>query len=256
LARRPLIGTVAENVSSFGTGALNIDAARVPIDEELPKYTPGKSGLGKHGIYGSSSRDQGANSPTRYGDKGRWPANIVHDGSDEVLAAFPDAPGQQAALTGDEPTVNGFSGAVAFGGMKKRMAFPSPRIDLTKSSGRFFYCAKANKADRNEGLESLPLRQYSHDGRRKPIENAYQRNDSIAHNFHPTVKPTRLMQWLIKLVTPEGGTILDPFMGSGSTGKAATLLGFKFIGIEREPEYFEIACRRIEAAARLGDCLF
>jgi DNA modification methylase len=250
LARKPLPGTVADNVNEYGTGALNIDASRIPIDEDVPQYTPSKSGLGKHGIYGASSRVQGANSPTRYQDKGRWPANIVHDGSDEVLDAFPVAPGQQAALTGNEPSTNGFSGAVAFGGMKKRIAYPSPRVDLEKSSARFFYCAKASKADRDEGLDGIPLRRYSYDGRHKPIENAYQRNNSVARNSHPTVKPTRLMQWLIQLITPPAGTVLDPFMGSGSTGKAAAILGFGFIGIESESDYFDIACRRIEAAYR------
>jgi DNA modification methylase len=250
LARKPFLGTVDDNVCQYGTGALNITASRVPITGDLANYTPSKSGLGKHGIYGKSSREQGANSPIRYDSQGRWPANIIHDGSDEVLDAFPDAPGQQAALTGNEPTLNGFSGAVKFGGMKKRIAFPTPRVDLTKSSARFFYCAKASKSDRDEGLDRLPLRQYSHDGRNKPIENAYQRNNSLARNSHPTVKPTRLMEWLIRLITPQDGIILDPFMGSGSTGKAAALNGFAFIGIEKETEYFDIACKRIEAAYR------
>jgi site-specific DNA-methyltransferase (adenine-specific) len=250
LARRPLAGTVAQNVAEHGTGALNIASSRVPINEALPEYPPSRSGLGKNGIYGASSRDQGANSPTRYDTHGRWPANIVLDGSEEVTEAFPDAPGQQAAITGREPTANGFSGVVRYGGNKSRVAFPTPRVDLTKSAARFFYCAKASKRDRDEGLDSLPLRRYSHDGRGKPIENAYQRNGSVARNCHPTVKPTRLMEWLIRLVTPEHGFVLDPFMGSGSTGKAAVLGGFRFIGVEKEPEYFEIACRRIEAACR------
>ncbi len=96
------------------------------------------------------------------------------------------------------------------------------------------------------------MRRYSHDGREKPIENAYQRNGSVARNCHPTVKPTRLMEWLIRLVTPEYGFVLDPFMGSGTTGVACAKLGCKFIGIEQRPEYFDIACRRIEEAHRQG----
>jgi site-specific DNA-methyltransferase (adenine-specific) len=118
------------------------------------------------------------------------------------------------------------------------------------SAARFFYCAKASKQDRDEGLGDFPPRRYSHDGRKTPIENAYQRNNSIARNHHPTVKPTDLMRYLCRLVTPPGGVILDPFMGSGSTGKAAVKEGFGFIGIEREPEYFEIACARIAEAHR------
>jgi len=115
-------------------------------------------------------------------------------------------------------------------------------------ASRFFYCAKASKRDRDEGL-SLPARQYSHDGRTKPIENAYQRNNSTARNNHPTVKPTELMRYLCRLVTQPNGVVLDPFCGSGSTGKAAALEGFRFVGIEREPAYAEIARARIAHVA-------
>ncbi|MEX3555199.1 MAG: site-specific DNA-methyltransferase [Burkholderia gladioli] len=136
---------------------------------------------------------------------GRWPANVIHDGSDEILTAFSDT-----------------------------------------STARFFYCGKASPADRNEGCETLAARQYSHDGRQTPIDNAYQRNSSRGGNHHPTVKPTGLMAYLCRLVTPPGGLVLDPFMGSGSTGKAALREGFRFIGIDRTPEYVEIARSRLE----------
>src|SRR5262249_3086633 len=96
-------------------------------------------------------------------------------------------------------------------------------------------------------------RQYSHDGRETPIENAYQRNNSIARNHHPTVKPTELMRWLCRLITPPGGIVLDPFMGSGSTGKAAMREGFRFMGIDQDEGYFEIACSRIRFAQRQPD---
>ena len=117
---------------------------------------------------------------------------------------------------------------------------------LQEDWARYFYCPKTSKTDRNEGLEGFEDKQYSHDGRTKPIENPYQRNKSIAKNNHPTVKPTDLMLYLIRLVTPKNGVTLDPFMGSGSTGKACARGGFSFIGIELEEEYYNIAKGRIE----------
>lgn len=142
-----------------------------------------------------------------------------------------------------------FSGIVGF-----KMKPGARRLDAG-SAARFFYCAKASKEDRNEGCESIPAKQYSHDGRETSIDNAYQRNSSNSSNSsnsHPTVKPTDLMAYLCRLVTPPGGTVLDPFMGSGSTGKAAVLEGFNFIGIDLLPEYVAIARARIDHAQRQG----
>ena len=119
---------------------------------------------------------------------------------------------------------------------------------LEEHWAKFFYCTKASKQDRNEGCEAMEEKQYSHDGREVAINNAYQRNASKAGNYHPTVKPTALMQHLIKLITPPNGVVLDPFMGSGSTGKAAALDGFSFIGIDLDPEYVAIAKARIDFA--------
>ena len=144
VARKPLCGTVAENVLRHGTGGINVDGCKVA------------------------------------GPSGRWPANVIHDGSDEVTGLFPN------------------------------------------DAARFFYCPKASRRDRDEGLEGVV-------------------------NCHTTVKPTALMRYLCRLVTPPGGVVLDPFTGSGSTGKAAILEGFRFIGIEREAEYVEIARARIRA---------
>lgn len=196
VARKPLVGTVAENVLEHGTGALNIDGCRVE-GRERTDYGLTNSTRSAGNTYGepSASADFDAS-------KGRWPANLIHDGSDDVAEVFGDP-------------------------------------------ARFFYCAKASKSDRNAGCEHLEAKQYSHDGRETPIENAYQRNNSVAQNNHPTVKPTDLMRYLCRLVTPPGGVVLDPFMGSGSTGKAAMLEGFKFIGCELSPEYLAIANTRI-----------
>jgi len=124
---------------------------------------------------------------------------------------------------------------------------------LDEEWARFFYCPKTAKSERNQGLVEFDDKQYSHDGRKKSIENPYQRNKSISKNSHPTVKPVELMKYLCRLVTPKGGTVLDPFMGSGSTGMAAKDEGFDFIGIEREKEYFEISEQRIKTTAPLSE---
>ena len=124
---------------------------------------------------------------------------------------------------------------------------------LQEDWARYFYCPKTAKSERNQGLVEFDDKQYSHDGRKKSIENPYQRNKSISKNSHPTVKPVELMKYLCRLVTPKGGTVLDPFMGSGSTGMAAKDEGFDFIGIEREKEYFEISEQRIKTTAPLSE---
>jgi site-specific DNA-methyltransferase (adenine-specific) len=187
LARKPFAGTVANNVLQHGTGALNIDGSRVEMGDE---YDPTKvhrhvlpSNATIKGTFGAASLI-GKEFP-EYNVAGRWPANVIHDGSDEVVDGFPD---------------NG-------------------------SAARFFYCAKANKRDRNEGLD----------------ENT---------NNHPTVKPVDLMRYLVKLITPPGGVVLDPFMGSGSTGKGAVIEGFNFVGIEQDADYLDIARARIQWALK------
>ena len=164
MARKPLIGTVSENVLTHGTGAINVDGCRIDAEKAT-----GWGGGGSKLYEGGLSRDGGE---ARLITSGRWPANLIHDGSNEACLAL-------------------------------------------KSGARFFYSAKAGKDDRE------------------------------TDNNHPTVKPTTLMAYLCRLVTPPGGTVLDPFMGSGSTGKAATVNGFRFVGIERDPAYYKIAQARI-----------
>lgn len=246
LARKPLAGTVDTNVQAHGTGALNIDGCRVPGAK--PDTTRGMGGVnGRFGPIGAQGRieDDGT---------GRWPANLIHDGSDEVLAVFPDAPGQQRAVGpehGEKSSVN------CYGSMGARPHTP-PRSDAG-SAARFFYCAKANKKDRDEGLEAQPDRVLAMSNQAKAelvcgnmhVGESGVNTAKIRKNNHPTVKPTELMRYLCRLVTPPGGTILDPFMGSGSTGKAALLEGFRFTGIELNQEYIDIAKMRIFAAENL-----
>lgn len=232
VARKPLVGTVADNVMRYGTGALNVDGCRVE-GQAQPFFRPSVSSAG----HLSGKRPTGYWAPTT---SGRWPANLIHDGSDEVTGLFPET----TSGGGNKNTSNRKNGTTIGSGLGR--GYGEGTGGDSGSAARFFYCAKASKRDRDEGL-SLPARQYSHDGRTKPIENAYQRNNSTARNNHPTVKPTDLMRYLCRLVTQPGGIVLDPFMGSGSTGKAATLEGFRFVGIEKEPAYLEIAKARIES---------
>jgi site-specific DNA-methyltransferase (adenine-specific) len=207
-ARKPLIGTVAGNMAEHGVGAINIDACR--IDSEKLTGWAGAGGNTWHEGNMGLGKDGDAR-PVH----GRWPANIVHDGSDEVVAAFPDAPGQQGDLSSHAKCRQSPNGI--FGGM--RPALDHAARGDSGSAARFFYSAKATKADRGEG------------------------------NIHPTVKPVDLMRWLCRLVTPEGGTVLDPFVGSGSTLVAADAEQFNAIGIELSPEYAAIAERRVRDSA-------
>lgn len=252
VARKPLVGTVAANVLEHGTGALNIDASRVhPTGERLG----GGDELGKAAKPEGWARpwmddpDQVAAHSVKVRQNvekatllGRWPANVIHDGSEEVIAAFPDAPGQLARARTDGMQQRN----AVFGVLKHVTQRPDPRMDLDQSAARFFYCAKASRADRNEGLDSSNTPAVATDATMRQCETADWRARN--GNHHPTVKPTELMAYLCRLITPPGGIVLDPFMGSGSTGKAAMREGFRFIGIDMTPEYVEIARARIAHA--------
>ena len=215
VARKPLCGTVAENVITHGTGGINVDGCRVGIDPGDLDQMQGRSGkrTAPHLLNGMPATSW---EPTA---SGRWPANVIHDGSDEVVGLFPSPHGAGSARQSAEGSHSGPSGMFGIG-------HSAMRFGDSGSAARFFYCAKASKADRD------------------------------ADNKHPTVKPTALMRYLCRLVTPPGGVVLDPFTGSGSTGKAAILEGFRFIGIEREAEYVEIAKARIGAAEAGAGPLF
>jgi len=220
LARKPLDGTVANNVLTYGVGGINIDGCRVPSPDN-----DGKVWIrGGDGVNARSGSKQAQDNPQLNGEThtvepnalGRFPANFIHDGSDELLELFPS-------------------------------------VKADESAARFFYCAKASKKDRNEGLEGFAEWTWKDQGFRdndsthlSPRAGAGRTSSNANH--HPTVKPTDLMRYLCRLVTPPNGTVLDPFTGSGSTGKAAVLEGFNFIGVEQSAEYIEIAKARIEAA--------
>ncbi|MDP8643013.1 DNA-methyltransferase [Serratia marcescens] len=259
MARKPLSGTVDRNVSDFGTGALNIALCRVGTDSvsthsrgsnaAFPKR-PGESTVEESGRT-VDQRDKLDHSERL----GRWPANVLHDGSEEVITEFPQNAGARAPVKGTEPTANGFSGPVKFGGMIDRVA--SYHHGDQGSAARFFYCAKVSKSERDEGMERfVPFTASDMTGGRK--EGSVGLNDPRAgagrtggaRNNHPTVKPVELMRYLCRLVTPAGGVVLDPFMGSGSTGKAALLEGYSFIGVELDPDHLTTAAARIAHSAK------
>lgn len=216
LARKPLSGTVAETVIANGTGALNIDGCRIHADDArggaytIKRFKPGATLNETGGTWKPEGPGVLYESEMK---PGRWPANIVHDGSKEVLAAFPDAAGQQGVVTGKEPS-SPF--ANVYGDMPARAGRAEPRGD-SGSAARFFYSAKADADDR-------------------------------LGSKHPTVKPVDLMQWLCRLVTPPGGVVLDPFAGTGTTGEAAFREGFRAVLVEREPQFQADIARRMELA--------
>ncbi|HHF0813593.1 TPA: site-specific DNA-methyltransferase [Pseudomonas aeruginosa] len=238
MARKPLAGTVARNVLAHGTGALNIDGCRIP-SEPMPPNT-GAGGLPRRRE--DEQRGPGAVSQPHAG--GRWPANLIHDGSPEVVALFPHTKsgvmkGGTIRAAQDAP------GSVCYGTYGGN-ATSEDTFGDEGSAARFFYCAKATRRDRNEGCEHMerkPLHWSS--GSQNPGSFQSEGTDKTSQNNHPTVKPTDLMAYLVRLVTPPGGKVLDPFTGSGSTGKAAVREGFEFVGIEREAPYLAIAEARI-----------
>jgi len=231
MARKPLAEkTVAKNVLKWGTGGINIDESRVnTITEKDKKGWRNENSKSKS----CGWLFQGEDYP-KQNELGRFPANLIHDNSEEVRECFPETKSTQRTAT------IGGTGGVGVSTNFQRGSETSNFSDSGNASRYFksiIYQAKASKKDRNEGLEKFE-------------ENATSGYSSIhlRKNHHPTVKPTKLMQYLCRLVTPSKGIVLDPFMGSGSTGKGAVLEGFDFIGIEREQKYIEIARARIQHA--------
>jgi site-specific DNA-methyltransferase (adenine-specific) len=218
LARAPLIGSIEKNVAAFGTGALNIDACRIEADGEIIEQSGEKVDIARGKTHAGYDRPNATmfrtgkpkerNGPAN--EQGRWPANLCHDGSDEVVAGFPAE--VAGASSNGKRKGNGYG--EGFGDMEQVAGYAD-----SGSAARFFYCAKATTEERGEG------------------------------NNHPTVKPVALMEWLVTLVTPKGGTVLDPFMGSGSTALACDRRQFDFIGCEMSSEYAAIAEKRIRDAA-------
>ena len=234
LARKPLSEkSIADNVLKWGTGGINIDECRVEgNDAKYPdsnpvmnrgKYAQNENAKRKkvirksrdeNGVWTNNNSGMKAEG-SEYADadpRGRFPSNVMHDGSDSIKKLFED-------------------------------------------KSRYFYCAKTPKAERNQGLDNFPIKQTQGGGGgignyKDDVNSAsgkFGSEKAPSKNTHPTVKPIKLMKYLCRLITPKGGTVLDPFMGSGSTGMAAKEENFEFVGIEKEEQYFNIASARIES---------
>jgi len=248
VARKPLIGTVAENVLTHGTGALNIDGSRIGTEERTDTIT--ENGFGSNFM---DDNWQPSGKSYQKTVQGRWPANVILDEySAEILD---EQSGVSVSKSGGKSGTH--PSPMDWG--KENSETPRGGFDDKGGASRFFYVAKASKRDRNEGLEDLEAtsaakmvdRKEGSSGMDNPRAEAGR--TSGAKNFHPTVKPTDLMRYLVKLVTPPNGTVLDPFTGSGSTGKAAILEGFRFVGIELTEDYIPIIEGRLKhAEATLG----
>jgi site-specific DNA-methyltransferase (adenine-specific) len=243
LARKPIVGTVANNVLTYGVGGLNIDGSRVAGKLEGDPNRFAKTDGGNFVMGGLPD------APV-VRSEGRFPANFIHDGSDEVVNSFPETKATGSGKISGFRRGGDSKNSVGISGVKSA----ADGFSDSGSAARFFYCAKTSKADRNEGLEGFEEKAKVFNGQSdKPAGNA---KGSVEDKFstlpsannHPTVKPTDLMRYLVRLITPPQGIVLDPFMGSGSTGKACAYEGFDFIGIDQSAEYVEIARARIEFA--------
>lgn len=266
IARKPFEGTVKQNFEKYGTGALNIDACR--IDGEPWKFGTQTDISG--GGFGTKRPSDGYYRAKNVegGENGRWPANIIHDGSDLIKSFFPESSGQQGDVKGSEPSNTGDEGTNCFG--KFNRVASRPKRNDSGTAARFFqecqftfeedlashmliYCAKTSKTDRNEGCEHLTLKPSGMVSNTSG-QHITRKDIPIPQNFnnHPTVKPTALGRYLVRLLCPKRGTTLDPNQGSGSFGKAAIYEHCTYIGIDMDFD-IEIARARIEFALNNRD---
>jgi len=243
MARKPFNTTVAENVLTYGTGGINIDECRVGIDENDPnhRHNSSQGNSGKNSMFGVGGHKGNLQS------QGRFPANIIHDGSEEVLEIFPET-------SPSNPKKRNRNTIGSFG-------MPNDNTNEYNDKGtaaRFFYCAKASKAERNMGLddyEEKPMGMSNRAKHRSTLDDSHDigLNRVINRkNYHPTVKPIKLMEYLVRLLTPKEGIVLEPFAGSGTTLIACKQQGFNYIGIEREQEYCDIAEARLKGVQIQG----
>ena len=250
MARKPIEGTNIDNVLKYGTGAINIDGCRVQGDDTGgERKTTTRKSRDENNVWTdeNSGMKQESNHFADADPRGRYPANVIHDGSDVVQEIFPQT-SKSVSTKRTRKTVGMF-------GMPNDT---TPEYDDEGTAARYFYCPKTSAEERNRGLDSFETKKMGMSGGAQSKGDGYDKGQGIGlnrvierKNTHPTVKPQELMKYLCRLVTPKGGVVLDPFMGSGSTGMAAKDEGFDFIGIEKEQEYFEIAEARIKVSSPL-----
>lgn len=244
IARKPFKNSLVDNVIEYGVGGLNIDDCRVG-NEHFEQQSGTAKSKGKYGdkVWHEKSYD------------GRFPANVIltYDDTDkdEVCGGMPDTKSTTTTTIPNFSDKNAVSGI--YNKLNAERIYHLGGFDDSGSAARYFYCAKASKKDRDEGLELFDSLVIT-DGRTKSIDNAFNRGETLRKNIHPTVKPVELMQYLVRLVSPKGATILDCFMGSGSTGKAVMFenrernANYHFIGVEMTDEYLPICNARIDYA--------
>jgi len=260
MARKPLSEkTVVNNVLEWGTGGINIDESRISTDEVITNHSRGAESAISKGKYGDSKEQETHQTPSQ--TLGRFPANIILD--KEAGKILDEQSGISKSTGGRSGNKEGVGQNGIYGQYSGEVRDENPGLGDKGGASRFFYCPKTSKTDRNEGLDEFEDKYYAagnqakaelkrgnvefNANKGKGKDERHNHNQvGVSKNNHPTVKPTDLMLYLIRLITPKGGTTLDPFMGSGSTGKAAIRGGFDFVGIEREEEYMEIAEARIQ----------
>lgn len=261
LARKPIEGTVANNVLKWGCGGLNIDGCRIPLAGEWDKSTmgtfrkayddPNKTYDGTKGNIAFGGNKLRANREV-VEEFGRFPANVIHDGSEEVVALFPDTNPSKATYRGLQNS--GRHGG--YGDIGSNLKDGTNTIrgidDNGGSAARFFYTSKASQSERNEGLWGFEEKTVGSlqggESDKELLDDVSERFRTTKRNFHPTVKPLDLMQYLCRLITPRGGLVLEPFAGSGTTCIACKLERMNFIGMEIDADYVKIAEARIKAA--------
>jgi len=260
LVRKPFKGTVVNNVLTHGTGGINIDASRIGTSDNLDRPTVDTSSW--HGNNWSGSKQKTIKGSTNYGhSQGRFPANFILSHSEDCEPSPYVAPNgdcisqcadfcpirlldeQSGSLhpPGRKASSKQHDGGSFGGGLHGE----NDSYNDKGGASRFFYCAKSSKRERNEGLEGFESKKQPTMSGGNGIGGKGPHDVDAKQNHHPTVKAQKLMKYLITMITPPGGIVLDPFMGSGSTGVAAKSLGYEFVGIEKEEEYFQIANARI-----------
>jgi site-specific DNA-methyltransferase (adenine-specific) len=254
MARKPLDGTVVDNILRHGVGGINIGACRVPVTGEHKERT-GESSERRYTERGATNF---AMKPGPLGGSpdGRYPSNLIHDGSEVVVNAFPQT---ESRMMPSGTVRNSDKSRHAYGAWTEHVVETDTYGDKGSAAryynvapfdpqvdAPFCYCPKTSTKERHLGLES-PKSQFKHGDTLRKIENAVERASGKKGNYHPTVKPLALMRWLVRLVTPPGGTVLDPYLGSGTTAMACVYEGFQWKGCEINPEYAEIASKRIAA---------
>ncbi len=260
MARKPFNTSVAENVLKHGTGGINIDECRVGTEKRENNFNDFTNQSGNQFGNGKEIKKIGTTIV-----EGRFPANIIHDGSEEVLEIFPETKSgklkhnseiQRKGMSSDGSSFNSKNS-----GFNVNKGQGLANFGDSGSAARFFYCAKASKAERNMGLDELSTKQTTGGGGGignylddiNSASGKYGSEKAPQKNYHPTVKPIKLMEYLVRLVTPKEGIVLEPFAGSGTTLIACKQQGFNYIGIEREQEYCDIAEARLKGVQVQGE---